>query len=1320
MIQRGLLVAIVLLSAAAPGSAQSLRDAWRPPVQSITRDDHPGDHISYSITQDSRGFIYAGNDWGVLEFDGSDWRMVPMPPPSSRRVRAVAANGEGQVFFATQNDFGMIEVDENGVAAYRSLRHLVLGSPPEFSEAFGVIPLDQDLWIATDSMIVRLRGEQSRFWSSHVGFSKMLESRGVLYFTESDGTVLRLVGESMAPVAELGRLVSPVVAIASTGDETQLIATEDGSLYNWFRGRELRPIEIEGSDYLTDHSIEGAEVLHDGSIIIRTLRKGALWVDRAGKLLGTIDADHLAIGTGEINDVFEDRDGDVWLAMSDALVHLNLASPVHHFLGPSNGSISIGSIVIHQDQTIIGTDSGMYRAKLGDDGELAYEPLYPEYSRVGRFHSHGEALFFASHGDWYVREGDVVQPLGINGGKILDHPRDPNSVIVGSSSGLWLVSKSAVSGRWEPELALLEKREFVDLAFHEPGVLWAIVEPMGVIKVEFGESIREVLSVSQWLESVDYPMHMASVLSINGQLIFGSSDGPQRLDATSDSPFSLEPILPLGVSDREDVFKSIHPTSSGDIFAIFQNGVRLVRGWAWPESLLPGTAGIRAPLVDSSMGRDTFWGVNERGLVRIDSDLVPAETTAWDVVIRSVVESDSLRTYRWLDGTPVSLDRGDESVLVTFSGARYKSIGTTVFRYRIPEIDPSWSSWSPENRINLIRLAPGPYRLQIQGRDGLGKLSNDKELAFTIRPRWFRTGWAYAFWVMCLMGVGIAAALRLQSRHLRVLKENAIELERQVAARTSQLAEQADLLRELDSAKSRFFANLSHEFRTPLALLVGPIRELLRGRYGEQSDATNKVFARAARNADRLHRLINQLLDLSRLEGGSLKVNLTDEDLTHFCRRIISLFESAAQQRGIELSIAGGSDAIMARFDRDHMEKVLTNLLSNALKFTRPGGRITVSMTATESEAILKISDTGIGIAKRHLDQVFDRFFQVDDSSSRPFEGLGIGLAMSRDFMRAAGGDIHVESQEGVGSIFSVHLPLSERPALPEVRSEDQVMTSLVPPGDKIVGAPSIVNALPDNMESKPLLLVVEDNEDMQDYLVEMLMEDYTILQARDGIEGAEVAFEFGPDIVVSDVMMPGRDGLDLCELLRSDVRTSHIPIILLTARVHGEHRLEGLSAGADAYLAKPFDSRELRIQLANILERRERLKEAFSSGFSTGSKARPPQEILSPRDRLFMEELHALVDAEFYSSTFSVEQFSVMMHLSRRQLLRKMKALTGESPAQFIVSARMRRAAALLNDGSKSIQMIASEVGYLSRSQFSNQFRRTYGLPPSEYAAGS
>lgn len=546
------------------------------------------------------------------------------------------------------------------------------------------------------------------------------------------------------------------------------------------------------------------------------------------------------------------------------------------------------------------------------------------------------------------------------------------------------------------------------------------------------------------------------------------------------------------------------------------------------------------------------------------------------------------------------------------------------------------------------------------------------------------------------------------------LERNVLERTREISAQKEELEAQSEKIRELDKMKTLFFSNISHEFRTPLTLIMSPVKK----RLSEASDPTDiREFNIIYQNAKRLLQLVNQLLDLSKLESGSVVLRASTQDLVGILKPSVEAFQSLAEVKMVRMTFDGHDSRIPVYIDEEKIEKAVNNLLSNAFKFTPEGGEVSVRVRSLPANARFKdglaeisITDNGIGIPEEHLPKIFERFYQVDASQSQRFEGTGIGLSIAKEFIDLHQGEIDVESELGKGTCFTIRIPLGK--GNPEATAVTQAN-----PDRDLKLTPTETPAMELQSETKDLrpsetILVVEDNVDLRYYIRANLMPDFRIIEADDGEKGIAQALDAIPDLIITDIVMPRANGIELCRKLKADDRTSHIPIIILTSKGKSDSRLEGLSTGADDYIQKPFDMKELLARVRNLIENRKRLREKFSSQILL----RPKDTAVQSVDEKFLSRVLASVEDHIGDVQFSVDEFAREVGMSTAQLYRKLNALTGYTPNDFIRHMRLQRAADLMNGKAGNVAEVAYQAGFNNLSYFAKCFRDKFGKSPSEY----
>lgn len=642
----------------------------------------------------------------------------------------------------------------------------------------------------------------------------------------------------------------------------------------------------------------------------------------------------------------------------------------------------------------------------------------------------------------------------------------------------------------------------------------------------------------------------------------------------------------------------------------------------------------------------------------------------------------------------IVLEHDENFITVHFSGLNFDMPHHTYYKYRLQGVNNDWIVISPQDgigRANYTDLSPGTYKLEVYSA-GLDKVWSKQSATLEIEvlaPLW-ATWWAKLLYLLVFFAL-IIFVVRWKIEQNRKRMEN-------------------EKYKELEEMKYRFFTNISHEFRTLLTLIITPIGSILkRTTDGETRHQLNDV----SRNAGDLLQLVNQLLDFRKMEMNGEHLNLTSGNLNEFIQYTTMKFMPLAEQKNIRLAFEDKTEGLFMYFDKDKVGKILTNLLSNAFKFTKAGGSVCVSLEKCILDsrrcAHIIVADTGCGIPKEDQAHIFERFYRTEQDSSSQQIGSGIGLNMVYEYIQLHEGKVSLESEEGKGSRFIVNIPADLKREVQQEASEENRIASPVM-ADVVDGAVGVQTF----RKIEKTVLVVEDNEDFSHFLSQELGRIYNkVLTAKDGIEGAMMAEAENPDIIVSDVMMPRMNGTDMCRRIKENIETSHIPIILLTAWSTDEGRAAGYKAGADAYIAKPFDMEVLLARISNLLEKQEKRQRDFSHSISLDPKTVTD----SSPDEDFLKEVIACIEKNIDNSEYTIDSLSTDVVMSRMSLYRKMKSLTGQTPADFIRTVRLKTAAKLLKEEKCTVSEACYRTGFASPQNFAKHFKEMFGVLPSQYS---
>lgn len=640
---------------------------------------------------------------------------------------------------------------------------------------------------------------------------------------------------------------------------------------------------------------------------------------------------------------------------------------------------------------------------------------------------------------------------------------------------------------------------------------------------------------------------------------------------------------------------------------------------------------------------------------------------------------------------------------LSFVALNYTSPQENQYAYKLENFDKDWNQVGSNNTAVYTNLDPGEYTFKVKASSEAGSwVTPLTTIKIVVNPPFWMTIYAYIFYVLLVFSI----LWYIRYRGIKKLKADfALEQER---LRVQQIIEQerleAERVHEFDQLKIKFLTNLSHEFRTPISLIMGPVEQLL------QQETVDRKFDQLSmirRNAKRLLNLVNQLLDFRNLKSQEQKLNLEEKDFIAFCRDVAESFKDLADRKQIHFEFHSSIKCYFTTFDPDKIERVLFNLLSNAFKFTKEG-EIVLKIDRLESEEGIKLTlkDTGIGMEAREKDKIFERFFQTGSDAAILNQGSGIGLSITKEFVKMHNGTIEVESAVGMGSTFMIELPLAQVEDYLLMNDEEDLIDETI----------EVFSATPSDEPSidaiLPLILIVEDNEDLRFYLKDNLKSHYRIVEANNGKDAWQKVLSTHPELVLSDISMPHVSGIDLCRKIKSDKRTNHIPVLLLTALTGQEDQLLGLEIGANDYLTKPFNFEILNMKIRNLLTLNETLKATYSKRIKL---TQPDLEIESDRDKLLAKMIQ-YIETNLTNPKLSVEDLSQHLGMSRGSLYTKVLEYTGESPVEFIRSVKLDKAAVLLEKSDMNISQISYSVGFATPNYFARAFKSRFNMLPSEY----
>ena len=743
---------------------------------------------------------------------------------------------------------------------------------------------------------------------------------------------------------------------------------------------------------------------------------------------------------------------------------------------------------------------------------------------------------------------------------------------------------------------------------------------------------------------------------------------------TADGPCTRVADIGMVMGIVEDGDGCLWASSISDIFRIRSTGKEMgdiVSIRYGSQDGVDCGAFFQASTLRHSDGHLYFGGAS--GFCIIDPEALSLADDGIPPYISSLMVAGESRPV----GGPLVLKYNESSVNFTFTNLNYANPAHSSYRYRLDGFEKEWHyvASEPLGEAAYTYLKPGKYTFTVEATGNGFDWSEPTQVPIEVKPPFWRSRWAYLLYALLILGAAASLIWWLYHRESRRMQAKAE-------------AEKRKQEEELNQMKFRFFTNISHELRTPLSLIILPLESMMKEKEGTGEYGRLETMHR---NAKSLLDLVNHLLDFRKVEMGGEKLQLRAGNIREFAENLLEAFHPAATEKNITLSLEDNTSNPMMEFDSNMMQKVINNLISNALKFTDADGAVTLRLSGpADGSMCIEVSDTGIGIPADDLPHVFDRFFRSGNAASST--GSGIGLSLVKQYVDLHGGTVSVTSEEGKGSTFTILLPVGEADSAPDAPEEMDEEVSI---------------------DGRKRILVVDDNADFRKYLVDELSGTYVVSSAGDGEDALRKMPSFRPDIVVSDVMMPKVDGFALIRRIKEDIETSHIPVILLTARLSEDVRTEGYEYGADAYLTKPFRMEMLQARIRNLLEEREKRIRSFSGT----AEVSPMHVTITTVDQKLMARITEKLEANMDNPEYSVEQMASDVGMHRMNLYRKIQSLYGMTPSEFIRTMRLKRAAQILSDDPNlNVSEVADMVGFNTPKYFTKYFKELFGVLPSQY----
>lgn len=1255
-------------------------------------------HVT-SMFVDKKGFLWIGSwNGGASRYDGKTFTHYARKEGlGENNVASIMEDTKGNLWFGT---------DGNGISKYDGTYfHNYTSTPAIYLDVVTCMLEDVqgNIWIGTQSGgLAMYDGESFVQYDQNDGlpnnfiFSIHEDGMGNIWIGTWGGGVTKYNGKSFRYYPVLEGLSQDTVESILEDSTGNLWFGTWGSGISKYRGQDFRHFTSE--DGLVNSDIGGVLEDVNGNIWVGTYGGGALQYD--GEKFTQITENYPGYGV-LVNCIVADKQGNLWFGSQAKGVAMYDGENLTHFpeMWEMNRCRIMSMLEDSNGNLWIGTDFG---------GVIRYDGQ-------GRPSDQGSFTQFTI-------------TAGLSSNMVTSMAEDRNGHLWFGTMGGGATKYDGTNFTHFTQREGMADNNVLSVFEDSHGNLWFGTNGAGVTKYD-GQYFTHF--------STENGLGGNSITSIfeddHGNIWFGTEDGLSKLTPDKLSE-SLDGNREGLLYEQENLFTNYGHEEGfvGDGVNVGLTMVGDINGAIWV-----GTKDRLTVFHPSNLIKDTIPPV-----LNLTNIALFTETVHWAELAKKKdtsllmgnnvnfknFEFDSIS--KW-NNVPQNLNLGhtDNNLTFHYVGTTLNSPQKVKYQYKLEGFDSSWNATTTAHEATYGNLPWGDYTFKVKAVNGDGFWSETVTYPFVIRAPWWQTWWAYLIYAL-LFGVGFVALYRFQL-HQKLQKAERLRLQ------------------EMDSFKTRLYTNITHEFRTPLTVILGMAQNVMESPQTYFKTGLDIIV----RNGQNLLFLVNQMLDLSKLESQKLELSHQQGDVVSFTHYVAESFHSLAQDKGVDIDFQTTVEKLLMDFDPVRLQQVIANLITNAIKFTPSGGLISISTTCQANSFILHIRDTGTGIAKADLPHIFDRFYQADGSHTRLGEGTGIGLALTHQLVQLFGGEITVKSKLGEGSIFKISLPIQNKATLQTSGLEEFL------PGKKVIpeNYSNAQNSFPlaigeDNvhgkqhLKEKPLVLVADDNKDVRTYIASCLKNNYNVHMASNGLECEAVALQLVPDLIVLDVMMPYKDGFEVCNTLKCEERTSHIPVILLTAKADMESKLEGLEQKADAYLTKPFHKKELLLRIKNLLELRQLLQQYYISALENGTSGfHPPKKhtglnkvknatkamgmhqaaapsthgtmpFANSLDHAFVNKIKNTVESHLDDMDFDVEKLCRAVALSHSQVHRKLSALTGLSATYFIRHVRLLRAKQLLLHSGYKISAIAADCGFNDAAYFSRVFKKEFGLTPQKW----
>ncbi|MFK8012723.1 MAG: response regulator [Marinicellaceae bacterium] len=1288
---------------------------------------HKGANQNWWMAQAKNGLIYNGTGTGLNEWDGERWAIYKTPQKS--RIRSLSIWKDDNIYVGTNNDIGYYYANDLGSLTYQSLLDDWTFEEKQFGEVWSVASNTYGVVFTTNKYLLFWDGQTIQKLDALVGSHRIFSLDEQFYFKANNDKNLYTIKFNPNIIIEKTDIIIDeniiIRNLFKNNNNNLTMVTATNGIYEIINNQVT--LKLAHEVFQNDTNIYNSIQAHDGYYYLTSLFNGLYIVDEHFKLVKHYTQEH-GLGTNTLLSVIEDYQQNIWISGVPNIIKM---VPPHAYSQYKTDNDSRGSewiTILNQKVTALGDGVGQLQKSQSSLGPAFFKNIADSNNSAwGAIIYENHFLYAASGGVFAMQydENKNLLPAEIilktDFAKFFKIDVDTNILYASTEEGLFRIKY--IDGQWQTQIIQGTEDEVHYIAI-ENSIIWTGTSTQELYKIENAHDDLVETTVTKFIDKDGLGANNVIPFNTSMGVLFGTNDGLMDYQNTRTPQLQFLEYLPdVFHTENMDVFRFYEDAQQNFWYRIGNRTGYLNKNangqWQTNEDLFKyfPDSGYKGFVKSDS---NTLWFNMANGeIFRANIDRIKNIPIKTEINIRKIVDLDTqIEIFGGL-GSPKlpALTQQNNSIRIYFALAD-NSIANAVnanmvqYRHRLHGSNhPQFSEWTTENHKDFTLLRGNDYEFEVEAKDAWGRISSNS-IRFKVLPPWFLSSTAWTIYaVIALLVLFISSWLtqkwRTKKLHLRNLK-----LEKIIQERTADVQEKANALKQQQEIKDRFFSNVSHEFRTPLTLTIAPLKAFLEDNKSLDENLLHPINT-ALRNSQKMLTLVSQVLDINRLESGRFPLRVFKNNISELINNTVNRFKILAKQQNQYLIAANTEEIHSLYYDPDQIDKCLSNLIANAIKYSGKNSLIEISLVIKETKTGIKVSDNGKGISPSYENKIFDRYTQDENAHNLTEPGTGIGLAFVKELIELHHGNVELINQPNQECTFIMWLKHGNSHfSQTQLQEPVSQKTHNISKEDDLLVSNKIKHSSEVNSQDKTTILIVDDNQELREFMVSRLSSYYRIIQASNGQEGLALAQSALPDLIISDVMMPIMDGLELTKKIKSFHLTKSIPIILLTAQSSKRSTVTGLQSGADDYMTKPFDTSELILRAIRLINGVKQIRESIQEQLTQNLTK------LDKRSH-FVEKLHLKILDQMSNPKLNVDSLTSSMAMSRSSLNRKCKSELDKTTNQVITDIRMQHAMQLIKLDKHSITEIAYGTGYESLAYFSRLFKKHYGETPSNIRKG-